>query len=109
MAKPRIQPDVLVLGSHPCAYLAAALLKHQDVTALHATIPGESFVDRLVHINPALFDLHKLLNGIKKQLDLAPVYGLRFLADDGTAKSEHVGKSLAAYVTSFKPFRAAVI
>ena len=41
--------DVLVLGEHPAAYFAAALLKHKSkLTVLHATLPDERSPDRLV-------------------------------------------------------------
>ena len=62
MASTAAQLDVLVLGEHPSSYLTAALLRHKTkLNVAHATIPNESEPDRLVVINPALFNLHALL------------------------------------------------
>ena len=111
MAKTKSEPDVLVLGDHPSAYFAAALLREtaHPLRVLHATIPEEESVDRLCTINPAFFELHKLLATLKKKLDLAPVYGLKFLADDPGTRSEwSSGKSVAAHVTTFEQVRAAL-
>src|SRR4051812_11139252 len=102
MAKPRSQPDVLVLGSHPCCYLATASLHERGVPAMQASIPGHHVPDRLVLINPKFFDLHKLTAPLKKSPDLSPIYGLKFLADDGKTSSEFVAKSIAGYITPFK-------
>ena len=82
--------DVLVLGEHPATYLTAALLAHKTkLRVLHATIPGEEPVDRLVTINPAFFDLHPLLGPLLKKLHLTSTYGLRFLADDPETRSDY--------------------
>src|SRR5687768_10320641 len=81
MAKTNAQPDVLVLGQHPCAYLAACIMLEQPgLTVAHATIPGDAPPDRLVIVNPQLFALHKPLEKVKKKLELTPVYGAIFLA-----------------------------
>ena len=112
MAKPKSEPDVLVLGDHPSAYFAAALLREtaHPVRVLHATIPGQESTDRLCTINPAFFELHKLLAPLKKKLDLVAVYGLKFLADDKDTRSEwSSGKSIVAQVTTFKQVRAALV
>ncbi len=43
MAKNDPQTDVLVLGEHPSAYLAAALLASQSkLRVVHTTIPDDS-------------------------------------------------------------------
>jgi flavin-dependent dehydrogenase len=102
MPKTRSQPDVLVVGSHPCCYLATALLHERGVPAMQASIPGHHVPDRLVLINPKFFDLHKLTAPLKKSPDLSPIFGLKFLADDGKTSSEFVAKSIAGYVTAFK-------
>jgi len=110
MAKPEPQLDVLVLGEHPCAYLAGALLKQKSkLNVLHATIPDDHTPDRLVLINPALFDLHPLLSPLKRKLNLTSVYGLQFLSDDPDVRSEHRSRSAMAFVTSAKDFRSAMI
>src|SRR5262252_541240 len=101
-AKSQPQTDVLVLGSHPCCYLAAALLQAAQVHVVHATIPGEARRDRLVLINPKFFELHALTGALKKLPNLAPIHGLRFLADDGAARSEYVSKSITGYIGSYE-------
>jgi hypothetical protein len=101
--------DALVLGEHPAAYLAAALLKHKTkLRVAHTTIPGESEPDRLVLINPALFSLHPLLEPLKRKLEMTPVYGLQFLSDDPATRSEHRSKSALAYVSTYKAVRQAM-
>jgi flavin-dependent dehydrogenase len=110
MPKAPTQPDVLVLGSHPASYFAAMLLRDDPkVAVLHARIPGEQVVDRLVFVNPAFFELHKLLTTLKKKLDLQPVYGLRFLANESSISSEFAGKSIVGYVASFLQIQEAVV
>jgi flavin-dependent dehydrogenase len=110
MAKQPAQTDVLVLGNHPCAHLAATLLAEAGVVrVVHACIPDEPPMDRLVTVNPALFELHPLLASIKRKVKLLPIYGLHFLADDANTHSAQVGKSIGAYVTDLKPFRAATL
>ncbi|HMB95899.1 MAG TPA: hypothetical protein VKK61_07665, partial [Tepidisphaeraceae bacterium] len=110
MPKTPTQPDVLILGDHPCAYLAAAILaQSQSIRVCHATIPGEKVVDRLVTINPALFDLHEIISPLKNKLELEPIYGLKFLADDPATASSHVNESIAAYVGSYKQIRAEMV
>src|SRR5438128_10138082 len=91
--------DVLVLGAHPACYLAATVLKQAGVRVAHALIPDEPLRDRLVIVNPELFDLHKMLAGLKRTVDLEPVYGLRFLADDPHTRCEFIGKSISAHIT----------
>src|SRR5438094_8592832 len=99
MPKTTVQPDVLVLGQHPAAYLAAALLMDKPgVTVAHAPIPGEHAPDRLVIINPEFFDLHKPLEKLRKKLELTPVYGLNFIADDAPTRGEFRAKSWVAFV-----------
>lgn len=107
--KPAPQPEVLVLGEHPAAYLAAALIHHQaKVRVTHSTIPGDREADRLVVINPAFFALHPLLEPLKRKLEMTAIYGLQFLSDDPAVRSEHRSKSALAYVTSYKGIRAAM-
>jgi flavin-dependent dehydrogenase len=110
MPKAPTQPDVLVLGSHPAAYFAAMLLREDaKVSVLHAPIPGEPIVDRLVFINPEFFELHKLLGSLKKKLDLEAVYGIRFLANESSVSSEYAGKSVVGYVGSFLQIQQAMV
>jgi flavin-dependent dehydrogenase len=110
MPKAPTQPDVLVLGSHPASYFAAALLREDaKVGVLHARIPGEEVIDRLVFINPDFFDLHKLLTPLKRKLDLAPVYGIKFLADETQTSSAYAGKSIVGYVGSYQQIHEAMV
>lgn len=110
MSKPAPHPDVLVLGEHPAAYLAAAALRSANAKSrvLHATIPGEPVVDRLVTLNPEFFSLHKALTPLQRKLDLAPVHGLRFLSQDSATASEYRHKSPLAYVAHYQDVRTAV-
>lgn len=107
MSKSEPQADVLVLGEHPAAYLAAALTAHKSkLRVCHATVPDEPEHDRLVLVNPALFDLHPLLEPLRRKLELRPVFGVQFLADDAATRSEHRGKSALTAVGSLKAARA---
>jgi flavin-dependent dehydrogenase len=111
MAKTPHDPaiDVLVLGGHPAAYLAAALLRHKaKLRILHACIPEEELGDRLVMINPALFTLHPLLEGLKRKIGLSGIYGLRFLADEPPTASEYRSKPAAGCIASLKDVKAAM-
>jgi flavin-dependent dehydrogenase len=110
MAKTDRQVDVLVLGAHPSAYFAAALLAHKrHLRVVHAPIPGEGDPDRLVLINPALFDLDPLLAGVQKKLELEPILGLIFLGDHPPTRSEHCSKTPISAVGSLKALRAAMV
>lgn len=110
MPKNESQFDVLVLGEHPAAYLCATLLRFKSkLSVLHAVLPGESWPDRLVIVNPALFGLHPLLEPLRKKVELCPIYGLRFLADAPELSSEHRSRSAMAYVCSYRAIRAAML
>jgi flavin-dependent dehydrogenase len=106
MAKPAPQLDVLVLGEHPAAYLAAALLKHKTkFRVMHATIPWEDSPDRLVLINPEFYGLHPLLEPLRKKLDTRGAYGLQFLGNEPATRSEYRSKSIVADVASLENVR----
>jgi flavin-dependent dehydrogenase len=112
MAKQKCEPDALVLGDHPSAYLAAALLRDgaSPLRVCHATIPGESYSNRLCAINPDFFGLHKLLAPLKRKLETLPVHGLKFLSDDPTVRSEWKSNgSAAAHVASFQQVQSALV
>src|SRR4051812_19433157 len=109
MAKTRPQPDVLVLGSHPCCCLAGALLQAEKVNTVVATIPGPTTPDRLVLLNPKFFELHKLTAPLKKMPELAPIHGLKFLADDSATWSEYVSKSTVGCIGLFSHIRNAMV
>ncbi len=98
--------DVLVLGSHPSAYFAAALLKSKSKLAVgHAELGAGEFDDRLVTINPELFQLHPMLAGMNRRLGGSGVYGLRFLADQPDTSSESRGKSAVVCVAKYRTVR----
>ena len=102
------QPDVLVLGQHPCAYLAACIMleKPNGLSVAHATIPGDAPPDRLVIINPQYFALHKPLEKLKKKLELTAIYGAMFLAtDDANTRGEFHSKTPIAYIGCYSEIR----
>jgi flavin-dependent dehydrogenase len=108
MAKAAVEPDVLVVGSHPCAHFAATLLRqNSSLRVTRADVADEVLDDRLVVINPEFFELSPLLVPLKSKLDLTPFHGLKFLADDPATKSEFADNDVAAYVASSKSIRAA--
>ena len=101
--------DVLVLGEHPSAYVAVDLLMSRaGVTVAHCTIPDQESPDRLVLINPQFFSLSKSLQKLKKKLPATMVWGVDFLADDGTTRGEYRCKNSAALVASYAQLRKAV-
>src|SRR5439155_4919036 len=110
MAKGNTVVDVLVLGGHPSAYLAAALLKNKTkYEVMHSCIPGEPSGDRLVLMNPALFELHPLLGSLKRKIEALGLYGVRFLADEPPTASEFRSKSAITCVAQLKEVRNAMI
>ena len=110
MAKSPPQLDVIVLGEHPCTYLAALLLATTaKIRIAHCCVPGNGESDRLVLINPAFFELHPLLGPLRRKLEMTPVYGLQFLDDDASIRSEFRNKSALTYVAGYKSVRAALM
>jgi hypothetical protein len=109
MAKTPPQLDVLVIGEHPCSYLAAILLASAaKMRVAHCTVPGNSEPDRLVLINPAFFELHPSLGSLRRKLEMTPIYGVQFLSDDPATRSEFRNKAAMAYVASYKAVRTAL-
>jgi flavin-dependent dehydrogenase len=102
--------DVLVIGEHPSAYLAAMLLhaaeKAKPLRVAHCTIPDQNEADRLVVINPQFFSLHPPLESLRRKLDMCATYGLQFVSDDPTVRSEHRSKSTLAYTASSRATRS---
>ncbi|HEV7299473.1 MAG TPA: hypothetical protein VGN72_08935 [Tepidisphaeraceae bacterium] len=91
--------DVMVLGDHPCTYVAALLLKQGGVARVqHVTIPTDATPNRAVLVNPKLFELHKSLARWRDAQPLVPVHGMRFLSDDPATSSQHVADEPLAYV-----------
>ncbi|HWE01644.1 MAG TPA: hypothetical protein VG326_04480 [Tepidisphaeraceae bacterium] len=110
MAKNEPQIDVLVLGEHPSAYLAAALIANNSkIKVMHTTIPGDVQNDRLVIVNPEFFKLHALLEPLRRKVDLTATYGLQFLSPDPTVRGDYRHKSTLAFVASYKAVRAAMV
>ena len=108
--------DVIVLGQHPASYLAAALFRAKSsgksssaLKVLHAELGSPPPPDRLVLINPAFFDLNPILSGLRRKLDLTPIYGLQFLSDDMVTRSEHRAKAPMALVGDYEEVRAVMI
>jgi flavin-dependent dehydrogenase len=102
MSKARSQPDVVVLGSHPCCYLASLLLQEMGIAVARASIPDENPPDRLVLINPKFHELHKHCEATRAAMNLTPIYGLKFLSNDSESASEYLDKSIAGYVGNYK-------
>jgi hypothetical protein len=98
--------DVVVLGQHPASFLAAALLRHQSkLKVLHARIPGAETTDRLILISPEFFRCHPILSNLRKKLKLTQFFGLRFLCDDPTIRSEYRTNTEAGCIGRFKSLR----
>ena len=109
MAKSTPPLDVLVLGEHPSAYLAALMLLDKPaLTVAHATIPDEKWPDRLVLINPRFFTLHKSLEKLKKKLSATSVYGLSFLGPEPATRGEHRAKTVVGLVVEYRDVRKLV-
>ncbi len=109
--------DVLVLGEHPSAYLAAAALRADarrasrkakpKLRVVHATLPAGQSADRLVTVNPALFALHPLLAGVGRSVPTTAVHGVRFLADDAGTAGEHRAATAMVCVARYRDLRDA--
>jgi hypothetical protein len=102
--------DVLVLGDHPAASLAGALLKLKSgLRVVHVLLPranGSGSDDRLSTLNPDLFNLHPLLAPLAKNLSTVGIHGLQFLSDQAETRSEHRHKSAVIHVARFGDVRA---
>ncbi len=108
MAKVPIVVDILVLGEHPAAYLAAALIAHKSKLRVgHAPLCASRYDDRLVLVHSDFFELHPLLEPYRRKIRLKQLYGAQFLADEGT-HCEYRSRSAMSGVGTFKEIRAAV-
>jgi len=75
--------DVLVVGDHPCAYFAVALLGlNSQIRIAHLALPEDSCADRPVLVNPDFFDIHPLAATLRRRIRLQPIYGVDFVTDD---------------------------
>lgn len=102
--------DILVLGEHPATYLAAMLVaKTSKLRVLHATMPHDAGPpDRVVILNPSLFELHPLLVGLAKKIELSPVHVLRLLSDESSVRSEHQSRTAMVHVANYEHVRVAM-
>lgn len=101
MTKSPEKADVLVIGEHPSAYVAATLLRHKTrLSVVHALPAASGQPDRLVRINPEFFDLHALLGPLKRRLPQTAVYGLQFVSEDGQTRSEWRSRATVVTVAS---------
>ena len=98
----------IVYGHHPAAYLAAMILAERKAPVLHVLPPGKPPEDRAALLNPALFKLHKGLKPLAESLDLTPVHGLAFLADDSAVEGRHAAEGPLAFITQVDALRAAM-
>ena len=80
----------------------ALLRQKSKLRIVQAALPCREPEDRLVTINPAMFDLDPLLVGLKKSLPTTAVYGLRFLSDSVDNSSEHRAKSVVSLVARYE-------
>lgn len=108
MAKSRASLEVLVLGAHPCASLAACLLHDAGVRVAISSVPQVRAADRLVQVNPALFELNDITKSLKDKLTLTAFYGLNFLGTGATASGKYEQKNVAAYVTDYAELTSAM-
>jgi hypothetical protein len=89
--------DVLVLGDHPSAYLAACLLRGEGRLSVAHVRQTALSDDRLVLINPAFFSLHKMLGPLRQRMALHPLARVRFLGEQPQTRSEvQLGKAMPA-------------
>lgn len=109
MVRSSSQADVLVLGDHPAAYLAAILLRQSEKLRIwHSTIPGEKSEDRLVVVNPRFYSLHKLLEPLRRKIDRTAVYGLQFLGEQPGQSSEFRAREAVVAISSYQQIRDAL-
>lgn len=95
--------DVLLIGHHPSALLAAVLLRQKSkLTVVHVAPPGPGDPDRLVRINPDFFALHPVLAPLKRKIAQTVLYGIQFLSADGQTRSEWRERSTVVTTASLK-------
>jgi flavin-dependent dehydrogenase len=82
--------DVIVLGDHPCTYIAALLLRRHGVHRVaHVTIPTDATSDRAVLINAKVFSLDPVLEPWRDSVELTPILGIHFLGDNPSIHCSH--------------------
>jgi flavin-dependent dehydrogenase len=98
-------PDVLILGAHPCADLAAAVLAHDrpDVRSLCVATPDNTPDDRILPFNPRLFDLHPVISRQRPLADEPHAAGLLFLSEQPGVCGQYVStRQPAILLTSLR-------
>lgn len=91
--------DVLVLGDHPCTYVAVVLLRKAGVKRVrHLVIPTDTTPSRPVLVNPDVFEIDKTLVGWQKNVALSAVNGVHFLGNDVGTHNRHDAKEPIAFV-----------
>jgi len=112
MKKSEKQADVVVLGSHPAAHFVAALLHEKRLGVMCCAIPRQAVrpdsrqavrpdsrqaaADRLVLVNPKLFDLHPFLAPLRRNVDWTATFGARFLGEECSTSGEcHQRRTMA--------------
>lgn len=94
--------DVLVVGAHCSASLAAAALRdgHPRLTVGHVLPCDEGLVDRLTLVNPRFFDLHPLLGKLRGEPLWTDTFGLDFLSPTNPSRGEYATRTPTALVAS---------
>jgi hypothetical protein len=101
MAEEKLNVDVLIVGSHPCSYLAAALLRSEPgLRVMHVSRRLQT-ERKLALLNPAFFSLHPMLAPLEKRLKLKIVHGLKFLSDDFAVFCQHCSNEMMVYVCDY--------
>ena len=99
----------MVLGDHPCAYLAAALLRDKKpLGVVHVPLPHDRSPDRVVYVNPAVFKLHRLAEAARAAVPLTPVHGLEFHGDNPEDRSHHRATAPIGYCARLADVRGAL-
>ncbi len=106
--KPDRSYDVLVIGSHCSASLAATLLaRGNDLSVLHIRLSppadesaGNKHVrsDRLMLLNPELLKLDPALANLADDPHARAMHGLRFYGESAGRQGEYKTKSVAAFI-----------
>ena len=109
MAKSRSQPDVLILGSHPCCSLAGALLHEHKITSFIASIPGKPIARSTGAGESQVLRASQIHHALKKLPGLTPVSGLRFLADEPATWSEYIANKTVGCIGEFSTIQKAMV
>lgn len=106
MARLRGSFDAVVVGEHPSASLAAALLAARGRRVVHLARRETKPVRRLAWLSPAFFDLDKALAGMRRRLSLTPLRGMTLLGDRPEQRGQFLTRSASAFVVDSGDFAA---